>query len=107
MDIYKLMKLLSDKTRMKILFVIFQQPSYVNEIVEVTDQSQANISKHLKKLRELGLVEDINEGTKVKYSINECFIKECRVFTPLMEMYHEHPDGKELLNKLNCEKIEA
>lgn len=101
MDIYKLMKLLSDPTRMKILFIIFNKPSYVQDIVSASEQSQANVSKHLKKLRELGIVENKNNGNKVMYSINECYMQKCVVFIPLMEMYKNHPDGQMLLDKIS------
>ncbi len=100
MDIYKLMKLLSDPTRMKILFVLFNQPSYVQEIVAHVEQSQANVSKHLKKLRDLGIVSATTEGNKVKYSIEKGYEAQCIVFIPLMEMYKKHPDGQQLLAKL-------
>ncbi len=101
MDIYKLMKLLSDPTRMKILFVIYNKPSYVQEIVETVEQSQANVSKHLKKLRELGIVSYESEGNKVKYQIDACYLNQCIVFMPLMEMYQKHPDGQQLLQRID------
>ncbi len=101
MDIYKLMKLLSDPTRMKILFVIYNKPSYVQDIVETVDQSQANVSKHLKKLRELGIVSSESEGNKVKYAIDSSYLNQCIVFMPLMDMYKKHPDGMMILSKLN------
>lgn len=100
MDIYKLMKLLSDPTRMKILFVLYNKPSYVQEIVETVDQSQANVSKHLKKLRELGIVNSENEGNKVKYQINSSYLNQCIVFMPLMDMYKTHPDGIMLMSRI-------
>ncbi len=100
MDIYKLMKLLSDPTRMKILFVLYNKPSYVQEIVDTVEQSQANVSKHLKKLRELGLVTCENEGNKVKYRISECYLDQCIVFMPLMNTYRTHPDGILLLSRI-------
>ncbi len=101
MDIYKMMKLLSDQSRMKILFIIFKRPSYVQDIVDVSELSQANVSKHLKKLRELGLVDNICIGNKVKYQINSQFNDECLIFQPLMNMYTQHPDGLELLVKID------
>lgn len=101
MDIYKLMKILSEPTRMKILFVIYNKPSYVQTIVDVTMQSQANVSKHLKKLRELGIVSTENDGNKIMYSMNEKYLNECIVFKPLMNTYRTHPDGVELLSRID------
>ncbi len=100
MDIYKLMKLLSDPTRMKILFVLYNQPSYVQEIVDLVEQSQANVSKHLKKLRDLGIVSSESEGNKVKYEVDNSYLNQCIVFVPLMDMYKNHPDGMMLLKKI-------
>lgn len=100
MDIYKLMKLLSDPTRMKILFILFNRASYVREIVDISEQSQANVSKHLKKMRELGIVNTQSYGNNVQYRINSGYEQQCIVFKPLMEMYKTHPDGQKLLAKL-------
>lgn len=100
MDIYKLMKLLSDPTRMKILFVLYNQPSYVQEIVDLVEQSQANVSKHLKKLRDLGIVSSENEGNKVKYEVDGGYLNQCIVFIPLMNMYKNHPDGIMLMSRM-------
>ncbi len=104
MDIYKLMKLLSDPTRMKILFVLYNKPSYVQTIVETVEQSQANVSKHLKKLRDLEIVIGSSEGNKVKYEIDNNYLNQCIVFIPLMNMYKQHPDGIELLKRINDNK---
>lgn len=101
MDIYKLMKLLSDPTRMKIIYILFNKPCFVKNIVEFSGQSQANVSKHLKKLSELNLVTSTVNGNKVEYSISEELIKNCYIFRPLMQMYSDHPDGKSLLKKIN------
>ncbi len=103
MDIYRVMKLLSDPTRMKILFVIYTQKSYVNEIVDYVDQSQANVSKHLRKLKGIGIIKSINHGNKVLYQIDNKYLSKCIVFNPLMEMYSNHEDGIKLLNKINKE----
>lgn len=101
MDIYKLMKLLSDPTRMKIMYILFNKPCFVKNIVEYSGQSQANVSKHLKKLSDLNLVTSSATGNKVEYSISDDILKNCYVFQPLMQMYSEHPDGKGLLKKIN------
>ncbi len=103
MDIYKMMKLLSDPSRMKILFVLYNTESYVQDIVDVTELSQANVSKHLKKLRELGIVENNLEGNRVLYSLSDLYLNSCIIFKPLMDMYVSHPDGITLINRINEE----
>lgn len=47
---------LSDATRRRILDLLRERPRLVGELVETLEMSQPGISKHLKVLREAGLV---------------------------------------------------
>ena len=63
-------KLLGDPVRLQILNFLHTCPeANVQEIVEATGQSQANVSKHLRALLNESLVERRKEGLYVFYKV--------------------------------------
>ncbi len=60
---------LGDPTRVLILYALSDGPLCVSEIVEVLGFSQPTISRHLRVLRERGLVNTEREGTNIFYSL--------------------------------------
>jgi ArsR family transcriptional regulator len=61
-------KALADGTRQRILQVLVRQDVNVSELVEVLDQPQSTVSRHLKVLRGAGLIVDRREGTSAVYA---------------------------------------
>ena len=57
-------KALSDPTRLKIMWLLFtvDLKVSVSEIIDVLDESQCNVSKHLKILKNAGLIHEKKEG---------------------------------------------
>lgn len=66
-----ILKLLADKTRLTMLKLIEHDACCVCEFVEIFQVSQPSISQHLRKLKDLGLVEEERKGQWVFYSINK------------------------------------
>jgi len=64
-------KLFSDATRLAILQALREEARPVNELVNELGTTQANISKHLRLLREGGLLTSEKRGIQVFYSIND------------------------------------
>lgn len=64
-------KLFGDATRLGILQALREGPRSVNDLVEVLGTTQANISKHLRLLRDGGLLESEKKGIQVFYSIGD------------------------------------
>jgi DNA-binding transcriptional ArsR family regulator len=62
---------LADPTRILILYSLFESPRYVNELAEVLDVSQPTASRHLKVLRDRGLVTATREGNAVHYALRD------------------------------------
>ena len=60
---------LGDATRILILYLLARQDMYVNEIAEELNQPQSTVSRHLKVLRERGLVLTARQGTAILYSL--------------------------------------
>jgi DNA-binding transcriptional ArsR family regulator len=65
---------LADPARLRILQSLRQGPLRVGEIHRNCRLKQANTSKHLRVLREAGLVSPHREGTSVHYAISEPLI---------------------------------
>lgn len=65
----KVMKALSDPTRVKIVKMLQRKPMCVCEIQEAMGIAQSTASKHLKILEEAGLVSYKKDGLWVNYSL--------------------------------------
>jgi len=62
-DLVKLFKLLSDETRLRILFSLMQEEElHVRALCELLEQSQPAVSHHLALLRVAGLIDRRREG---------------------------------------------
>ena len=84
-------KVLSDPLRLALLHRLKEGERTVSTLVEETDASQANVSKHLQILRRAGLVERRKEGLSAWYSIVDPSIFEIcdLVCGRLAEQYQE------------------
>ncbi|MFZ4641092.1 MAG: ArsR/SmtB family transcription factor [Nodosilinea sp.] len=60
---------LSEPMRLRILNVLRGGERCVQELVEATQTSQANVSKHLKVMMQVGILSRRTEGTSAYYSI--------------------------------------
>lgn len=65
----EIFKTLGDKTRIRILLTLYEGKKCVHEIAEITDQELSNVSHHLRKLREKGLVDFQKKGRHKYYRI--------------------------------------
>lgn len=86
---------LAHATRLKIVDLLAEEGEYcVCELTEILEVSQSTVSKHLRILRENGLVESQKEGLKVYYKlkvpcINEFFSCLDRILKQEMEKRRE------------------
>ena len=60
---------LADQSRMLIVYELSDEPRCVNELVERLSMAQPVVSRHLKILRERGIVVAEREGRSVTYSL--------------------------------------
>jgi DNA-binding transcriptional ArsR family regulator len=63
------LKALADRSRLRIIRTLLDQPLTVNDLSERLGISQYNVSKHLRILREAGLVEATKMANRREYSI--------------------------------------
>lgn len=62
---------LADPRRILLLYALAEQPRNVNDLANEIGISQPATSRHLKLLRERGLVTATRDGANVEYSIND------------------------------------
>jgi ArsR family transcriptional regulator len=60
---------LADPKRILILYALSEGPKNVTELTEALDVPQPTVSRHLKILRERGLVTAERDGVTVRYSL--------------------------------------
>lgn len=65
-----LFRALSDGTRWRVLVALRRHELAVSELVEVLDQPQSTVSRHLRVLREAGLIRDRRDGRTVLYTLS-------------------------------------
>jgi len=63
------LKALGEETRLRILRLLFKAPIGVTEISERLNVSQYNVSKHLRIMREAGLLDVQRKGKHRLYSV--------------------------------------
>jgi DNA-binding transcriptional ArsR family regulator len=78
---------LADPTRRHILDLLRERPHLVGELVTVLDQSQPLISKHLRVLREVGLVNVRQDAQRRWYELNPKPLAEVDAW---MQPYRRH-----------------
>jgi len=62
-------KAMADGTRQRTLAVLARHELSVSELVEILRQPQSTVSRHLRVLREAGLIHDRRDGNMVLYSL--------------------------------------
>lgn len=67
---------LGEPTRLRLLNLLRNDEKCVQDLVEVTGISQANVSKHLKVMLQAGILKRRSEGTSAYYSVADDLIFE-------------------------------
>jgi len=62
---------IADKTRLKIIKALMEDEKSVGELVAELNSSQANVSAHLKTLKNSGILKRRQEGKYVFYSLKD------------------------------------
>ena len=68
--------LLSEPMRLRLLHSLRDEEKCVQELVEATQTSQANVSKHLKVMWQAGILSRRSEGTSAYYRVEDKMIFE-------------------------------
>jgi len=62
---------LADPNRILLLYALFEKPHTVNELTNKIGISQPATSRHLKVLRDRGLVNATRQGQNIEYSLQD------------------------------------
>lgn len=69
----RMLKALADETRWRIVRELLAKPSTVNGLVDRLNVPQYNVSKHLKILRDAGIIEGIKHGREMECHVAKSF----------------------------------
>ncbi len=103
--VLKVLKILSDKTRLRIINMLLERKVCVCELSNVLKISQPAVSKHIKKLKSIGVVKEKQVGWWSYYSILFPDKKIKRIIDFLMEEIKDERIFKrdiEDLKKISC-----
>lgn len=80
-----MLKALSHETRLLIVCYVSEGEKSVLDIAGLLQTTQSNISQHLAKLRDKGILETRKEGNQVFYRIKNCEV--LKIIEVLCKMY--------------------
>lgn len=84
----------AEPRRRDILNFIAMQERSVNEIVDALEMEQPSVSKHLKVLKEVGLVDVRREGRQMMYRVNGMAIRPLWEWASTFERMWSHQLNK-------------
>jgi len=70
-NLVQFLKVLSDKNRIRIVKLLEQRKMCVCELAYVLDVTQPAVSRHLKRMKAVGLVEDERDGFWTNYYLTK------------------------------------
>ncbi|WP_373481283.1 ArsR/SmtB family transcription factor [Geminocystis sp.] len=97
-------KVLSEVSRLNIVCCLRGGAKNVTEIIEVTGLGQANVSKHLKMLAQVGVVTRTQRGINVYYEITNPFVFQlcdvvCNSISMQIQQQHQQLSQLNLIKK--------
>jgi DNA-binding transcriptional ArsR family regulator len=85
----------AEPARRRLLDLLLRSPHHVGELVAATGMSQPSASRHLRILREAGLVRSRAVGQRRVYEVRpEGFAELARWLTPYVLLWQEALDGR-------------
>lgn len=107
-ELERIFKALSDETRLQILGLVFRNGHMcVCEVERILEVTQSKASRHLRYLRDAGLLEDNREGAVVNYGLPDAPSDDAeavlRFLQPLLEA-RSFPDAAPVLVQMRLER---
>ena len=96
-ELVKVMKALSDETRLRILNILLSRDCCVCEVMQALDISQSRASRNLGILQNAGFLEAKKDGTWVVYSVDSRPAN--RYATYLAKIFKDSPVEDEVLDR--------
>ncbi len=105
-EIEDVMKALADRNRLRIVNLLQDGPLCVCDLEETLGLNQSNLSRHLAKLKQAGLLKSKKEGLFIYYSLNELEGPYAegvqRIYRGLRQSGEWQGDQRALENKTGC-----
>lgn len=98
--IEQILKALSDSNRLRILVFINQKKLCVCELAELLDITQPSVSKHLKKLKEAGMIESEQDGFWTNYFLSKELFKTHRFIKQILDEVQELKDVQKKIKQI-------
>lgn len=97
-------KVLSETSRLNIVCCLRTGSKNVTEIIEATQLGQANVSKHLKMLAQVGIVTRSQKGINVYYQIANPFVFQlcdlvCNTLSMQIQQQHQQLSNFKLIQQ--------
>ena len=115
MELINVIKALAHENRLRILNLVKEKPLCVCEIRNILEINQSNASRHLRKLKNTGLVEDSKKAQWVYYQLNKNQLEEYPFIKALLEeevdkqnLFQKDLNNLKVYNKseINCENLD-
>ena len=94
-------KLLSDETRLRILILLKSKKLCVCQLSGIMEETQPKISKHLAKLRDLGIIADERREQFIFYSIKTDHSLYLKTLDDIIDRIDDYPILKRDLERSN------
>ncbi len=98
MELVNEFKAIADKTRLRIIVLLFNRSLCVCEIMDVLEMTQSRISRHLGILKQARLIEEERKGKWVIYKVAD---KEHAVISYIHQKVRDNPEYR-----IDMQKIE-
>lgn len=80
----EIFKVLGDENRLRMLNILLKAELCVCEIEVILDLSQSNVSRHLNKLKQMGILLSNKDAQWIHYSVKESFLKDHKELVAFM-----------------------
>ncbi len=106
-ELIKKMSIFTDETRLKLIYTLSLNNFCSIHLERLLSVSQPNISRHMDKMVNSGIVNIIKDGRRNIYSLNEEFVKDnSQILSEIKEVYDGMFDNKEFKEvKDDCNKL--
>jgi ArsR family transcriptional regulator len=74
-NLSNILKAIADENRLRILCLLREKPLYVCELESILGTTQSNVSRHLAKLKDKGIIDAEKKAQFVRYRLNEEILK--------------------------------
>ncbi len=75
-EIEKILKALAHRNRLRIINLLKRQKLCVCELENLMEANQSNVSRHLSKLKNAGIIKSKRDAQWIYYSLNEEFLQQ-------------------------------